>query len=136
MAMIIDSPLTVGPLDAAENLSGKEGYAAIGDGSGNIALADGGEDESATVVGVISSVSGSDADSTQQAVLALGHAYVRLGEACSAFSALTCAASGGDADWVLADAASKLVKAIALQAGSDGDLVKAFCIGTSVSAVA
>ena len=124
--------------ETAEDLAGKEGYAAIVNGSELIALADDGEDETDTIVGVITSISGAftSSDNVQVATIQVsGTAYVYTGEAVTAGAWLTCD-PGGDADWMLAAAGqtpAKFPKAIALQAAGTTELVQAALIGSTAA---
>ena len=136
MAMTItNDPLVT--LDAAEDLSGREGYAGVITG-GEIALADGGEDTTVTVVGVISSVQGNFADGNMSASLQVsGVAYAVLGGAVTAGDLVTWAATGGDANWIeAATGGTKYAKGYALQTGAITELIQVALIGTTVSTVA
>jgi len=136
MAMTItNDPLIT--LDAAEDLAGKEGFAGTVTG-GTIALADGGEDTTVAMVGVISSVQGNFADGTQSGALQVsGVAYAVLGGAVTAGDLVTCAATGGDSDWIeAATGGTKYAKGYALQTGADTELIQVALIGTTISKVA
>ena len=125
--------------ETAEDLAGKEGYAAIVNGSELIALADAGEDETDTVVGVITSISGAftSSDNVQVATIQVsGTAYVYTGEAVTAGAWLTCDVTGGSADWMLAAAGqtpAKFPKAIALHAAGTTELVQATLLGSTAA---
>lgn len=118
--------------DTTEDFAGKEGYCALISSAG-VALADGTEEESALVCGVVVSVNGIKSEGTQQAAVQIsGAAYAVSG---AAFAVGDWLMPDGSAKWIVATT-GKFPKGQALQAASAADqLVQIAVIGSTSDAV-